>query len=149
MLNRVTLIGNLGRDPEVKRFDNGKAVAKFAIATNEYYKDKTGELQSQTEWHDVVVWGALVDQAERALKKGMMVFVEGKITHRKYTDSNQVTKTITEIVAGTFRILNRPDGTKNHDVHFPSSEYPNTGKTQDNMPENPPTANGDDDMLPF
>ena len=69
MVNRVILIGNLGRDPEVRRLENGAVVAKFSVATNENYKDRSGEWQTQTEWHDVVVWRSLAERAEQQLKK--------------------------------------------------------------------------------
>jgi len=79
MVNRVTFIGNLGRDPEIRRLDSGVTVAKFSIATNESYKDRnSGEWINQTEWHDVVLWRHLAERAEKQLKKGSMIFLEGK-----------------------------------------------------------------------
>ena len=77
MVNKVTMIGNLGRDPEIRHLESGAMVAKFSIATNENYKDKSGNWQSQTEWHDVVVWRSLAERAEQSLKKGAMVYLEG------------------------------------------------------------------------
>ena len=105
MINKVILIGNLGRDPEVRRFDNGSAVAKFSVATNENYRDKSGEWQKITEWHDVVCWRQLAERAEKSLKKGSMVYIEGKLTHRKYQDQNGVDKYITEVVANVLRSI--------------------------------------------
>ena len=99
MVNRVTLIGYLGKDPEIRRLENSTAVGKFSLATSESYKDANGEWQSQSEWHDIVVWRALAEQAERLFKKGSLVYVEGKITHRKYTDKNGIERYSTEIVA--------------------------------------------------
>ena len=110
MLNRVTLIGNLGRDPEVRRLESGIAVAKFSVATNESYKDKSGEWQKITEWHDIVCWRYLAERAETQLKKGGMVYVEGKLTHRKYQDKEGKDRYITEIVANTFKSLERREG---------------------------------------
>ena len=81
------LIGRLGRDPEVKRLENGAAVAKFTMATDESYKDKDGNKVEQTEWHNVVCWRTQAEMAERYLKKGMLIFVEGKLTHREYQDN--------------------------------------------------------------
>jgi len=108
MINKVILVGNLGRDPEVKHFEGSGAVAKFSIATNESYRDKTsGEWQTQTEWHNVVVWNATAERAERTLKKGMQVYIEGKLTHRKYQDQNGNDKYITEVVGRTLRILGK------------------------------------------
>ncbi|MGB4846627.1 MAG: single-stranded DNA-binding protein [Saprospiraceae bacterium] len=79
MVNKVILIGNLGRDPEVRYLEGNVAVAKFSVATNESYKDKKGDWQTATEWHDVVAWRALAERAEKQLKKGSQVFVEGKL----------------------------------------------------------------------
>ncbi|HPN71697.1 MAG TPA: single-stranded DNA-binding protein, partial [Saprospiraceae bacterium] len=73
MINKVTLIGNLGRDPEVRHLENGSSVARLAIATNENYRDKEGNWQTNTEWHNVIAWRALADTAEKQLKKGSMV----------------------------------------------------------------------------
>ncbi len=109
MVNKVTLIGNLGRDPEIRRLESGAAVAKFSIATNENYKDKSGEWQSQTEWHEVVVWRSLAERAESSLKKGSMVYLEGKLTHRKWEDKDGNSRRTTEVVGNYFRVLNRKE----------------------------------------
>ncbi len=113
MVNKVTLIGNLGRDPEIRRLESGAVVAKFSIATNENYKDKSGEWQSQTEWHDVVVWRSLAERAEQSLKKGAMVYLEGKLTHRKWEDKEGNPRRTTEVVGNYFRVLNRRELTEN------------------------------------
>lgn len=110
MINKVILIGNLGRDPEVRILENGTKVAKFSIATNESYLDKSNEWQTLTEWHDIVLWRNLAERAERQLKKGNQIFVEGKLTHRKYQDKDGVDRYITEVVASTFRLLDRKEG---------------------------------------
>ena len=109
MINKVTLIGNLGRDPEVKHFDSGTAVAKFSVATNENYKDKAGNWQSQTEWHEVVAWRSLADKAEKDLKKGSLVYVEGRLRTRKYTDSSGIERTITEVEALQLKSLDKKE----------------------------------------
>ena len=105
MVNRVILIGNLGKDPEVKRLENGAVVAKFSVATSENYKDKSGEWQSQTEWHDVVCWRNLAERAEQSLKKGTQVYVEGKLTHRTWKDQDGNNRRTTEIVSNYFRVV--------------------------------------------
>jgi single-strand DNA-binding protein len=110
MVNRVTLIGNLGKDPEVRRLESGAVVAQFSLATNENYKDKDGNWQTQTEWHNIVVWRAGAEQAERNFKKGSTVYIEGKLAHRKYTDTNNVERYITEIVANYMRGLDKREG---------------------------------------
>lgn len=110
MVNRVILIGNLGRDPEVRRLENGAVVAKFSVATNENYKDRSGEWQTQTEWHDVVVWRTLAERAESQLKKGAQVYLEGKLTHRTWQDQDGKNRKTTEVVASYFRQINRREG---------------------------------------
>jgi single-strand DNA-binding protein len=122
MLNRVTLIGNLGRDPEVRRLESGVAVAKFAVATNEYYRDKNNELQQITEWHDVVAWRGLAEQTERALKKGGLVYIEGRLTHRKYKTQDGQDRVATEILASMIKVLDRPK--RDGGDSFPSEEPP-------------------------
>ena len=134
MLNRVTLIGNLGRDPEVRRLENGTPVAKFPVATNESYKDNNGEWQTLTEWHDVVLWRNNAELAEKFFKKGTLVFVEGKITHRKYTDKTGIERYATEIVANTCRAFEKREGT-GRDSNFPTEDSPYaTGRTSSYTP---------------
>lgn len=121
MVNKVTLIGNLGRDPEVRHFENGSMVAKFSLATNESYRDKAGEWQTITEWHDVVAWRSLAERAERTLKKGSLVYVEGKLTHRKYQDKDGNDRYITEVVANTFRLLEKREAGSGY-TNIPSED---------------------------
>jgi len=109
MINKVILIGNLGKDPEVRYLEGGVAVARFSIATNESYKDKSGNWQTQTEWHDITCWRGLAERAEKQLKKGMQVYVEGKLKHRKYQDKEGIERYVTDIVADVIRILERRD----------------------------------------
>ena len=105
-LNRVQLIGNLGKDPEVKYTPSGTAVAKLAIATNERYKDKNGEWQDRTEWHNVVLWQRLAEVAGEYLKKGGKVYIEGRLQTRSWDDkqTNQK-KYMTEVVASDLILL--------------------------------------------
>jgi single-strand DNA-binding protein len=107
MVNRVILVGNLGKDPEIRTLENGAKVAKFSIATNENYRDKSGEWQQQTEWHDIVAWRALADRAESSLTKGTAVYLEGKLSTRTWQDQNGNNRRTTEVVASYFRIINR------------------------------------------
>lgn len=156
MVNRVILIGNLGRDPEVRRLENGAVVAKFPIATNESYKDKSGEWQTQTEWHDVVVWRNLAERAESTLKKGAPVYVEGKLTHRTWQDQDGNNRKTTEVVANYFRALGgrREGGSDGVGTYFPTEEYdpgPKSFSELSSVPsqsEEPPASDADDD-LPF
>ena len=147
MINKVTLIGNLGGDPEIRHPENGVPVGRFSLATNESYKDKEGNWQTLTEWHNVVVWRDAAERAERSLKKGMMVFVEGKISYRKYTDKDGVERNTTDIVANSFRLLEKREGGSN-DNHFPTTQP--TARSSSPMPtaEVSSTGGGDDD-LPF
>ena len=106
-INKVTLIGRLGQDPEVRRLENGAAVAKLNLATNERYRDKNGEWQELTEWHRVILWRWLAERAEQSLKKGSLVYIDGKLTTRKWQDNNGNERYTTEVVANTFRALER------------------------------------------
>lgn len=104
MVNKAILIGNLGRDPIVRHTANGIPVATFSLATSESYKDESGERIEKTEWHNIVLWRGLAEVAEKYLKKGMKVYIEGKITTREY-EQDGVKKYITEIVANNMQIL--------------------------------------------
>ena len=154
MLNRVTLIGNLGRDPEVRRLDSGVAVAKFAVATNEYYRDKENNLQQITEWHDVVAWRGLAEQAERALRKGGLVYVEGRLTHRKYKTQDGQDRVATEVLATMIKVLDRQK--RDGGDSFPNEEPPMTNVRAASTPvtdgetsEPPPPMSEEGDGLPF
>lgn len=149
MLNRVILIGNLGKDPEIKKLENGSTVGKFPVATNEYYRDTNNELQQQTEWHDVVVWRQLAEQAEKSLRKGALVYIEGKISHRKYLDKNGVERTLTEIAASTFKLLDKKEShpMSHRENNFPMLEPANIARAPITNDAN--SLNTSDDDLPF
>ncbi len=148
MINKVTLIGNLGGDPEIRHLENGTAVGRFSLATNESYKDKDGAWQTQTEWHNIVVWRELAERAEKQLKKGMPVYVEGKITYRKYAGSDGVERNVTDIVASVFRSLERKEGSG--DSRFPSAEPAARSATAaTSMPTVEAAVPAEGDDLPF
>ena len=131
------LIGNLGRDPEVRHLENGAAVAKFSIATNERYKDKNGEYQTLTEWHDIIMWRGLAELAERLLTKGRLIYVEGKLTTRKWQDQNGQDRRTTEVVANTFQLLDRREGGNvGNSGSFPGVENEPMGTKSVPMKEN-------------
>lgn len=111
-LNKAMLIGNLGKDPDLRYTGSGVAVATFSLATNESWKDQDGNQQERTEWHNIVVWRKSAEFAGEYLKKGRKVFVEGRIQTRSYDDKNTGTKKyITEIVADNLILLDpRPTG---------------------------------------
>ncbi len=104
-VNKVILVGNLGKDPEVRYLDNGVAVANFSLATTENYKNKLGERVSQTEWHNIVLWRGLAEVAEKYLKKGASVYIEGKIKTRKWEDKDSNTRYNTEILVDNMTML--------------------------------------------
>jgi single-strand DNA-binding protein len=106
-LNKVMLIGNLGKDPEIRYFEGNLAKSRFTLATTEKFKDKNGVLSEQTEWHNIVLWRSLAENAEKMLKKGMQVFIEGKIQSREWTDKQGNKKSTVEIVAENFMILQK------------------------------------------
>jgi single-strand DNA-binding protein len=104
-VNRVILVGRLGRDPETRYTSGGQAVANFSVATDESYKDRNGERQKRTEWHKIVVWGKQAEIAQQYLKKGSLVFIEGRIQSREWQDKEGQKRTSFEIVANNFRML--------------------------------------------
>ncbi|MGY8931591.1 MAG: single-stranded DNA-binding protein [Flavobacteriales bacterium] len=106
-VNKVILIGNLGKDPEVRYLDNGIAVANISLATTENYKNKEGEKVSQTEWHDIVLWRGLAEVAEKYLKKGASVYIEGKIRTSKWVDKDDNNRYKTEIMADKMNMLSK------------------------------------------
>jgi single-strand DNA-binding protein len=104
-VNRVILIGRLGRDPELKFTPAGKAVTNFTMATSETWKDDSGERQERTEWHRIVIWGKLAEVAAKYLSKGSQVYIEGKLQTREWTDKDGQKKYTTEIVASSLVML--------------------------------------------
>lgn len=110
-VNKVILVGRLGRDPETRFTSGGQAVANFSVATDETYKDRNGERQKRTEWHKIVVWGKQAEIAQQYLKKGSLIFIEGRIQSREWQDKEGQKRTSFEIVATNFRMLGgRGDG---------------------------------------
>ena len=106
-LNKVLLIGNVGKDPEVRHLESGAVTASFSLATSERYKDRNGEVKDQTEWHNIVCWRGLAEIVERYVKKGTQLYIEGKIRTRSYQDRDGNTKYITEINADDIRFVGR------------------------------------------
>lgn len=109
-VNKVILIGNLGKDPEVRHLENGAVVANFPIATSETYTDRnTGQKVENTDWHDIVVWRGLAEVVEKYVHKGTKVYIEGKLKKRSWQDKEGNTRYTTEVVADELTILSRPD----------------------------------------
>ena len=134
-VNKVILVGNLGKDPEVRYLDNGVAVANFSLATTENYKNKQGERVSQTEWHNIVFWRGLAEVAEKYLKKGDSVYVEGKLRTRRWEDKDGNTKYTTEILADNMTMLGNKRSTTSEELsNTNSSDISNTNETEDDLP---------------
>ncbi len=112
-VNKVILIGNLGRDPELKYLEGNVARVSFSLATSDSYKDKAGNRVDQTEWHNIIMWRGLAESAEKLLKKGTQVYIEGKLQTRQWNDKEGNKRNITEIVAESFNILQRRDAGTN------------------------------------
>jgi single-strand DNA-binding protein len=115
-INKVILVGNLGKDPEVRHLEGGAVVAKFPLATSETYKTKDGQRVDQTEWHNIVMWRGLAESAEKYLRKGSLVYIEGKIRTRSWDDKEGNKRFATEIVADTMTMLSsrRSDEGQHH-----------------------------------
>jgi single-strand DNA-binding protein len=109
-INKVILVGNVGKDPVVRYFDKGVAKATFPLATSETYTNQQGETVTSTEWHNIVLWRALAEVAEKTVKKGSQIYIVGKIKTRSYVDKDGVNKYITEILADTLLLLEKKQG---------------------------------------
>jgi len=121
-VNRVMLIGNLGRDPDLQYLEGNIAVAKFPLATTETFKDKNGNLVSQTEWHTVVLWRGLAELAQKYLHKGSLVFIEGRLRTRNWEDKDKVKRFSTEIVGDNLVMLD-----KRKESEYTSNDNQNQG----------------------
>jgi len=145
-LNRVSILGRLGKDPEIRTTQAGEKVASFSVATGEQWKDKaTGEKKERTEWHNIVVWGALARVAEQYLRKGARVLVEGQMRTRKWQDQNGNDRWSTEVVLSGFSsnlsIIDWPEGSGGGAARGQDEAY-----AADTMPPGPSTY---DDEVPF
>ena len=130
-LNKVSLIGNVGKDPELRYTSSGVAVSNFSLATNEQWKDPDGNTQERTEWHNIVAWRKLAEICGEWLKKGKKVYIEGRLQYRSYDDKNGIKRYVTEVVAQDMIML----------------DSKGAGVTSTPEPEEPPTVEKDD--LPF
>jgi len=141
-INKVILIGNLGKDPEIRTLETGAKVATFSLATNEVYKDKDGNKKEVTDWHNIVLWRGLAELAEKYLRKGNQIYLEGKLKSRSYDDKDGNKKYITEVVAENMTFLGKPSDASgsSYDAH----PAPNTA----DMPVSDSGASIEDD-LPF
>jgi single-strand DNA-binding protein len=151
-VNKAILVGRLGRDPEVRYTSSGQAVANFSMATDETYKDRAGERQKRTEWHKIVVWGKQAEIAQKYLHKGSLIYLEGRLQSREYTDREQNKRTSYEIVCTTFRMLGgRGDGTPApsggaEEAHADAAPHAETPAPADDMGHGPEVS---DEDIPF
>ena len=142
-VNKAILIGNLGKDPELRYTPSGQAVASFPLATTERYKDKDGNWQERTDWHNIVVWGRQGETAKEYLRKGRSAYIEGRIQTRSYDDRDGNKKWITEIVASRVQFLGgRGEGGR-------GSEGSADEAGSETAPVSEPLVNDEDDDLPF
>ncbi|TNE53391.1 MAG: single-stranded DNA-binding protein [Bacteroidetes bacterium] len=143
-VNKVILIGNLGKDPEIRKLENGTTVANFPIATSESYTDRTtGERREITDWHNIVVWRGLAEVVEKYVHKGTKVYIEGKLKTRNWTDKDGNSRYTTEVVADEMTILSRKE----------DGQASSTGYSTEGTPSPPPPVqdlmNDEEDDLPF
>ncbi len=151
-INKVILVGNLGKDPEVRALESGIKVAQFSMATTESYKDNSGNWQDKTEWHNIVAWRYLAEKAETQLHKGSQVYVEGKITTRQWTDKDNNTRYTTEIVADKLMALGKREGGGGNFPPPPSLENAPAAKSNTasaTTAEEPSITPKQEDDLPF
>ena len=144
-INKVILVGNLGKDPEVRAISTDRKVANFSLAATESYKNKNGERVDQTEWHNVVFYGPIAEGIERYLRKGSQIYVEGKIRTRSYDDKDGVKKYITEIIGDTMTMLGSRGSS---DSRGSSSGSSASSPVMESAGSFEPQASGADD-LPF
>lgn len=133
MINKVILVGNVGKDPEINNLQGDTKVAKFSFATNKSYKDKSGEKKTETQWHNISCWNSLAGLVDQYVKKGMVLYLEGEIAYRSYEKDGQ-TKYFTEIVANNIKFLSKSN-----------NQETSNSSAQDGITE---IASADDD-LPF
>jgi len=144
-VNKVILVGRLGKEPEVRNLDNGAVVANFSIATSEVYKDRTtGERKEQTEWHNIVLWRGLAEIAQKYLHKGDMVYIEGKLRTRSW-EKDGVTRYTTEVVGDNMTMLSGKSGGGGSS----NSEYASTEKSSGGNFNASMSADSSTDDLPF
>jgi single-stranded DNA-binding protein len=143
MLNKVILIGRLGRDPEVRYMPNGEAVCNFSVATSESWKDQSGQRQERTEWHNVTMYRKLAEIAGKYLTKGSQVYLEGKIQSRKYQGKDGIERTAYEIIANEMKMLGG-----GNDSGQQSNQTPSQPRRQAPATPAAPVEDVDDD-IPF
>lgn len=161
-VNKVILIGNVGKDPDIRYLDSGVAIARFPLATSETYKNREGEKITTTEWHNIVLWRGLAEVAEKYVKKGSQLFIEGRIRTSSYDAKDGNKKYVTEIVADTMQMLGKKPESESHEANSVSnceSDIEEKGYSNPVNNQNDPNKSGtfdkgigagqDEDDLPF
>ena len=133
-INKVTLIGNLGKDPELRYTSSGVAVASFTLATNESWKDQDGNVQERTQWHSLVAWRKLAEICGEYLKKGSKVYIEGRLQYRNYDDKNGVKRYVTEIVIDEMLMLDSKGSSQQQSSEPASGQPQETPEKADDLP---------------
>jgi len=152
-VNKVILVGNVGKDPETRHLEGGNTVSKFSLATSEVYKNKDGEKITNTEWHNIVLWRGLAEIAEKYVKKGSQLYIEGRIKTRSYTDQDNNTRYVTEIFGDSMQLLGKREGGGTQDSYSKpasasSESAPQAGNVQEPSGDLSNTRSNEDD-LPF
>ena len=143
-VNKVILIGNLGRDPEIKKLESGATLASFSIATSEKYTDKqSGQKIEHTDWHDIVLWRGLAEVAEKYLKKGTKIYIEGRLKKRSWQDREGNTRYNLEVIGDEMTILSRSEASNS-----PKTPYTVENQTKNNTPIDDMESDSND-ILPF
>lgn len=142
-VNKVVLVGRLTRDPEIRTTPSGQSVASVSLATNRFWKDKNGQRQDQTEFHNVILWGRLAEIAGQYLTKGQECFIEGRLQTRKYTAKDGSERRTTEIVAENMQLGSRPQG---QGGNFSSPQAPKPAAAKEEAAEEIPTINLDEEQ---
>lgn len=148
-VNKVIILGNLGVDPEVRTLESGVKVCRLSIATSESYTNKSGDRVEQTEWHSVTLWRNLAEIAEKYLRKGNKVYIEGKLRSRSYKDKDGIDRYVTEIIGDTMELMSAPSGDRQHSAGIPTASRDTATKTT-TAASTPDTITHDEpDDLPF
>lgn len=147
-LNKVFLIGNVGKDPEIRHLESGAVVATFTLATTERYKDRNGDAMEQTEWHNIVAWSRQAELAENFIRKGSQLHIEGRIRSRRYTTSAGEERTAYEIMADNIQLLGKKEGQQPSGIKPIEKPAPRPERRQAPEPQ-PQLPMSDIDDLPF
>lgn len=139
MVNKVILVGRLGKPPKIQNFENGSCCTKFTLATNESYTNKEGAWQTMTEWHNIVIWGEAAERAYKQLNMGALIYLEGKLSTRSWKDKNDQLQSITEVKVLSYKLLKEAN----------SEEQKESGVVLNESEEIPFIVKPSDDVIPF